>query len=68
MVTTTEFIREYSRALVEGYAAIFAGAGLSRASGHVNWKELLEPLASDIGLDVKKESDLVAVAQYYNNS
>lgn len=67
MVTTTEFIREYSRALVEGYAAIFAGAGLSRASGYVNWKELLEPLASDIGLDIKKESDLVAVAQYYKN-
>lgn len=67
MVTTTEFIREYSRALVEGYAAIFAGAGLSRASGYVNWKELLKPLASDIGLDINKESDLVAVAQYYKN-
>lgn len=67
MVTIAEFIREYSRALVEGYAAIFAGAGLSRASGYANWQELLEPLAADIGLDIKKESDLVAVAQYYKN-
>lgn len=67
MVSKEEFIREYSRALAEGYAAIFAGAGLSRASGYVNWKELLEPLAADIGLDINKESDLVAVAQYYKN-
>ena len=41
MVTIAEFIREYSRALVEGYAAIFAGAGLSRASGYANWQEYL---------------------------
>ena len=67
MVSVSEFIREYTRALVEGYAAVFAGAGLSRASGFVNWKELIEPLARDIGLDIEKEHDLVAIAQYYKN-
>ena len=67
MVSVSEFIREYTRALAEGYAAVFAGAGLSRASGFVNWKGLIEPLARDIGLDVEKEHDLVAVAQYYKN-
>lgn len=67
MVGISEFIREYSRAIVEGYAAVFAGAGLSRPSGIVNWKDLLRPLAEDIGLDIEKESDLVAVAQYYKN-
>lgn len=67
MVSVPEFVREYTRALTEGYAAIFAGAGLSRASGFVNWKELIEPLAKDIGLDVEKEHDLVAIAQYYKN-
>ena len=64
MACVEEFIREYTRAVKEGYAAVFAGAGLSRSSGYVNWKELVRPLANDIGLDVDKENDLVAFAQY----
>lgn len=67
MVSTEEFIREYTRAVSEGYAAVFAGAGLSRSSGYASWKDLIRPLANDIGLDVEKENDLVAVAQYYRN-
>lgn len=67
MASIQEFIREYVRAVSDGYAAIFAGAGLSRGSGYTNWKDLLRPLATDIGLDVDKEHDLVAVAQYYRN-
>ena len=66
-VSINEFMRKYEKALVEDYAAIFAGAGLSRSSGFVNWKELLHDLASDINLDVHKENDLVSVAQYYCN-
>lgn len=67
MVKIDEFIREYTKAVVEGYAAVFAGAGLSRSSGYVSWKDLVRTLADDIGLDVEKENDLVAVAQYYRN-
>lgn len=66
-VTIKEFYREYTRALREGYASIFAGAGLSRSSGFVNWKELLREIAEDINLNVDKESDLIALAQYYCN-
>ena len=66
-ITRKEFIREYIKAINGGYAAIFAGAGLSRASGFVDWKELLRELADDISLDVDKENDLVALAQYYRN-
>lgn len=62
-----ELIREYTKAIREGNAAVFGGAGLSRASGYVNWKELLRPLAKDIDLDVDKEKDLLAVAQFYKN-
>lgn len=62
-----ELIREYTKAIREGNAAVFAGAGLSRASGYVNWKDLLRPLAKDIDLDVDKERDLLAVAQFYKN-
>lgn len=62
-----EFIRAYTKAIWEGTAAVFGGAGLSRASGFVNWKDLLRPLAKEIGLDIEKENDLLAVAQFYKN-
>ena len=60
-------IRDFSRAIQEGNAAIFGGAGLSRPSGYVDWKTLLKPLASDIDLDIEKESNLLEVAQFYRN-
>ena len=66
-VTKEELIREYTRAIQEGNAAIFAGAGLSRPSGFVDWKGLLKPFADSINLDVNKEHDLLSVAQYYRN-
>ncbi len=62
-----ELIRKYVKAIQEGNAAIFAGAGLSRPSGFVDWKGLLRPLAADIDLDVDKEKDLLSVAQFYRN-
>ena len=63
----TELIRKYVKAIQEGNAAVFAGAGLSRPSGFVDWKGLLRPLAADIDLDVDKEKDLLSVAQFYRN-
>jgi len=66
-VKKEEFIRKYTNAIREGNAAVFAGAGLSRASGYVDWKGLLRPLAADIDLDVDKETDLLSVAQFYRN-
>lgn len=65
--TLTEFKREYIKAIQGGYAAVFAGAGLSRSSGFVDWKELLRDIANDINLDIDKEEDLIAVAQYHKN-
>ena len=62
-----ELIRNYTKAIREGNAAIFGGAGLSRPSGFVDWKGLLKPLAVDIKLDIEKEHDLLSVAQYYRN-
>lgn len=67
MVDRSEFIEKYVKAIQEGYAAVFAGAGLSRPSGYVDWKGLLKPLAKSINLDIEKETDLIAVAQYYRN-
>jgi len=67
LVSKTRLIREFTKAMREGSAAIFAGAGLSRASGYVDWKTLLSPLAAELGLDMKRETDLLAIAQYYRN-
>ena len=66
-VKKEELIRKYVRAIQEGNAAVFGGAGLSRPSGYVSWKELLRQMACDIELDIDKETDLVALAQYYRN-
>lgn len=67
MASVEEFIREYTRAISEGYAAVFAGTRLSRDSGFANWKDMVRPLADEIGLDVNKEHDLIAITQYYHN-
>ena len=61
------FIRDYGQALVERRAALFAGAGLSRAAGFVDWKGLMSGIASDLDLQIDRENDLVALAQYYFN-
>lgn len=61
------FLKEYTRALREGNAALFVGAGISRAAGYVDWKRLLREIAEDLELDVDRESDLVALAQFHEN-
>lgn len=47
--------------------AIFAGAGLSRASGYVDWANLLSGIALELGLTIDEKTDLVSLAQYYCN-
>ncbi|SDO02301.1 SIR2-like domain-containing protein [Psychrobacillus sp. OK028] len=62
-----EFLRTYVKAIHDSNAAIFAGAGLSRPAGYVDWKELLRGIAEDIQLDIDQEVDLIALAQYHVN-
>ena len=66
-VRCTTFIQRYTKAINDGCAAVFAGAGLSVPSGYVSWKELLRPLAEEIGLSIDKEHDYLSIAQYYFN-
>src|SRR3990167_14758 len=61
------FINSFANDIADGTAAIFAGAGLSVGSGFVNWAGLLRDIAEELGLDVDRESNLVAVAQYHLN-
>jgi hypothetical protein len=66
-ISETTFIREYTRELHNKNAAVFAGAGLSMASGYVDWKNLLKEIIQDLHLDPDKEHDLVTIAQYHCN-
>ncbi len=53
--------------LSEDNLAVFAGAGLSAPAGYVSWSELLRPIAAELDLEIEKETDLVALAQYHCN-
>ena len=61
------FISDFCKELRENNAAIFAGSGLSMPAGFVDWKGSLKDLAEELSLDINKEHDLVALAQYYCN-
>ncbi|OOW00370.1 SIR2 family protein [Pseudomonas sp. MF4836] len=61
------FIRTYVKDIENGGAAVFAGAGLSKSCGFVNWSELLSEIAEELGLKVELEHDLISVAQYHVN-
>lgn len=61
------FISHYLSELQESNAAIFAGAGLSVDSGYANWPGLVKDFATELKLDIKKETDLVALVQYHLN-
>lgn len=61
-------INQLAKELEENNLAIFAGAGLSVPAGFVNWSQLLKPIAEDLDLDIDRETDLVALAQYHCNT
>ena len=48
--------------LKKGNVVLFIGAGLSMGAGLPSWKELVEPLADEIGCP---KDDLLKIAQYY---
>lgn len=66
-LTVDEFLDEFVTRVINGEAAVFAGAGLSRAAGFVDWKGLLRDFAAELKLDLDIETDLPAVAQYHLN-
>ncbi len=67
ILTKDTFIKSFLSEITENNAAIFAGAGFSLASGSVDWKTLLKDMVTELNLDVHREDDLVAAAQYYVN-
>ena len=65
---TEDFLSKYLKELNENNAAVFVGAGLSKAAGYVDWPGLMSPIAAAIGLDAVKETDLVTLAQFHLNA
>ncbi len=61
------FIKDFVNDLAENNTAIFVGAGMSKSAGYVNWSELLEDIAEELGLKIDKEYDLISLAQYHVN-
>lgn len=61
------FCDQYAKALEDGHAALFVGAGFSKPAGFVEWKELLRVVAEELGLNVDLEQDLISLAQYHVN-
>ena len=67
MATREVLLETFGKALKNRNAAVFAGAGLSRAAGFVDWKGLLRGVAHELRLDIEKETDLVSLAQFHVN-
>jgi hypothetical protein len=61
------FIDDFVTDLAAHNAAIFAGAGMSKAAGFVDWAEMLADIAKELGLEIDKEWDLISLAQYHVN-
>jgi hypothetical protein len=61
------FIKEFVQEIGENSVAIFAGAGMSKGTGYVDWPELLRDIADELGLKVEKEHDLISLAQFHVN-
>ncbi|WP_321843493.1 SIR2 family protein [Burkholderia cepacia] len=61
------FIKDFVKDLRENNVAIFAGAGMSKGAGFVDWPGLLADIAEELGLSVNKEYDLISLAQYHVN-
>lgn len=61
------FVKDFVRDLENGSVAIFAGAGMSKGAGFVDWSELLHDIAYELGLKIELEHDLISLAQFHVN-
>ena len=61
------FVKEFVKDLENDAVAVFAGAGMSKSSGYVDWPELLSDIAAELGLKIEREHDLISLAQFMSN-
>ena len=62
------FVRRFGEKVLNGEAGLFIGAGVSRQAGYIDWKGLLRETAHELDLDIEKEHDLLALAQFQVNA
>lgn len=62
------FVRKFGERVLNEEAGLFIGAGVSREAGFVDWKGLLREVAEELDLNIDKEHDLLAIAQYQVNA
>jgi len=67
MVNKKTFISNVVKEIKSSNTSLFLGAGVSKGAGFVGWKSLLSDIASELGLKIEKEHDLISIAQYYTN-
>lgn len=61
------FIDNFVNQLDLSDLSFFLGAGMSTGAGFPSWKELLEDIASDVGVNIKEETDFYKTFQYCVN-
>lgn len=67
MISKKNFVEKVATAINDNEIALFVAAGLSASTGLPSWKELLTPCANELGIEIKNDSDLYMIAQYYEN-
>lgn len=67
-INKDELVKKFARMLAINKATIFIGAGLSKANGYVDWKELLREPAQSLGLDIDHEFNFPEIAEMYVQS
>lgn len=63
----SRFVSSFVKEIEEDNGSVFVGAGLSVGAGFVDWRSLLKPIADDLDIEISRETDLVALAQFHVN-
>lgn len=61
-ISHSAFVETYGQAILSGNAAVFVGAGLSRAASYPDWGQLLAPMQARC--NIPDHQDLPLVAEY----
>lgn len=64
MTARDRFLTEFPKAIADDAAAVFIGAGVSIGAGYPSWKELLQEIGIELGVDPGDIHDLAALAQW----
>lgn len=61
------FVKDITSEILNQSASLFLGAGVSVGSGFSDWKTLMSDICEELGLDIERESDMISIAQFYQN-